>query len=680
LNYLSFLSPKPTLSDSEIASGLKWMTLEGIASMGFGSVTTSGFLAAYALLLGASNFQIGILASIPFIAQLLQIPVIALVEKIGNRKIIALMSWIPAQLLWIPMALIPFFFSAPSDAAIWALLGLMILRSVLNAITSCSWNSWVRDIVPQHTMGAFFARRLMLGSVVAMGFGFGAALFVDRWGDSRPMIEDQLIGYTIVLFIGAVTLGLFSPFSMALMPEPLMQKPGGVSRSLITALKIPIKDRNFVHILKFHFAWGLALNLATPFFAVYMLNRLGLPLSAVIGFSILAQATNVLFLRVWGPMVDRVGAKVILQLSASLYLLVVAGWIFTTLPERHFLTIPLLILLHMLAGVAAAGVNASSGVIAMRIAPPGDATAYLAVNSLAANLGAGIGPLLGGTFAVVFASNMLDFNIAWTASSGSTSFPAFSLAGFDFLFGIAFILGLLSLTLLGPLREEGEESREVVLESLLAPMRRMTQPMSTVPGLGIVGHFPYSALLRTPIPGLDVAFGVTAFQFAETARSARIAVGHGTETLSHVSEIISDAANRLWKPGSFRKENSRELAAQTARGLIHAHASLESPDLLVPGEAIEQTVAGLHRAGIGEHEELVLGAAEGAIRGAIETGADIRTAISGAIAGVANSSTARNGFTDRIFDDATDAMMGIVIQSDPAQQQEALDEIQNYQS
>jgi hypothetical protein len=61
------LSPKPTISDQDVASGLRWLTWEGMASMGFFSITTSGFLAAYALLLGCNNFQIGILAAIPFL-------------------------------------------------------------------------------------------------------------------------------------------------------------------------------------------------------------------------------------------------------------------------------------------------------------------------------------------------------------------------------------------------------------------------------------------------------------------------------------------------------------------------------------------------------------------------------------------------------------------------------------
>ncbi|NQW19706.1 MAG: MFS transporter [Chloroflexi bacterium] len=648
--------------------------------MGFGSITTSGFLAAYALILGASNFQIGLLASIPFITQPLQIPAILLIEKVGNRKFIALVTWLPAQLLWIPMAAIPLFFSLPSNTAIWLLLTLMIVRSFLNAVTSCSWNSWIRDLVPQNTMGSFFARRLMLGSVAAIVFGLAAALFVDWWGRGDSTLDEKAIGYTIALFAGAITLGLLSPFTIALMPEPLMQRPAGVGRSLISALKIPLRDKNYSHLLRFHFLWGVALNLATPFFAVYMLQRLGLPLSAVIGFSILAQVSNVLFLKVWGPMVDRLGAKVILQLSASLYMLVILGWVFTTMPEKYFLTIPLLLILHLLSGVAAAGVNISSGVVAMRLAPQGDATSYLAVNSLAANVGAGIGPLLGGIFATVFATNMLDFNISWTSASTSTNFPAFSLAGFDFLFGIAFVLGLFSLSILAALQEDGEVGREVVLESLIAPMRRMTQPMSTVPGLGIVGHFPYGAMLRAPIPGLDVAFGVTAYQLAETARTAKIAVGRGADAVNRVSERIGEAVRRLKKPISFRQEEIGELAVQTARGLAHAETEMEQCPEESPGEVVEQAVGGLQRAGLGQPEDLVASAAQGAVRGAIESGVEVEAAIINTMVGVANLSRSVGGFTDRVFEETSDAVMEIVMQAAPDQRQAALDELQNSRS
>ena len=108
-----------------------------------------------------------------------------------------------------------------------------------------------------------------------------------------------------------------------------------------------------------------------------MLTRLGLSLPAVISLTVLSQLTNILFLRTWGPLADRVGSKTVLSLSASLYLLVILGWIFTTLPERHSLTLPLLMTLHVFAGITSAGVTLAVGTIALKLAPEDKATPLL---------------------------------------------------------------------------------------------------------------------------------------------------------------------------------------------------------------------------------------------------------------------------------------------------------------
>ena len=261
---------KPTISDQEVTAGLRWLTREGIVSIGFSSITTSGFLAAFALALGANNLQIGILASLPILAQILQIPTILLVERLRKRKVIAVSSWSLAQLLWLPIALIPFYLEVPGAWAVAVLLGAMTVRGLLQAVTNGAWNSWVRDLVPQQILGSFFARRLMYANVTAMMFGLGAALFADYWV-RHASAGDAALGYTFPLLAGAVTLGLASPLFMSMMPEPLMQSSPGPKPSVLSILRPPFYDQNYRHLLLFLMLWGFALNLAIPFFAVYML-------------------------------------------------------------------------------------------------------------------------------------------------------------------------------------------------------------------------------------------------------------------------------------------------------------------------------------------------------------------------------------------------------------------------
>ena len=181
MNLKGLFRPKPTISAEEIDKGLRVLTWEGIVSMGFGNVAGGAILAAFALALGANNVQIGILAAIPFLAQPLQIAAVVLIDRWRRRKVIAVATWLPAQLPWVPIALIPVFIETPSAGAVSFLLGLMALRSILAAFTGCSWNSWVKDLVPQERLGRFFARRQAMANLTGMVFGLGAAFFVDFW-------------------------------------------------------------------------------------------------------------------------------------------------------------------------------------------------------------------------------------------------------------------------------------------------------------------------------------------------------------------------------------------------------------------------------------------------------------------------------------------------------------------
>ena len=614
--------PRPTISDSEVASGLRWLTLEGMASLGFFSITTSGFLAAFALALGANNFQIGILAALPFITQPLQIAAIPLVERVRKRKLIAVATWIPAQLLWIPIALIPIFLDIPGAAAVSMLLALLALRGVLAALSNCAWNSWIRDLIPQRILGSVIGRRLALASVAGMVFGLAAAFFADWW-QGHATAESQALAYTLPLLFGIFTLALASPLFMTLMPEPLMQPPADPRPSLARTITAPFRDKNYSKLLRFLFLWGLAINLATPFFAVYMLERIGLPLAAVIGFSILSQAFNVLFLRVWGRLIDQFGIKAVLSLCVSLYLLVILGWPFTTMPERYFMTIPLLVILHILAGIAAAGVTLSTGSVGMKLAPQGKTTAYLAGASLAINLGAGLGPLLGGRFADYFSVRQLSLTFSWASPGGSFEFPALNLTGFDFLFGITFILGMFTLTLLGGVREEGEERREVVLDALEAPLRGLSRPLSTVAGLGFLSQFPYGYLRRVPIPGVDVALGVTAYQIAEMSRVAALAAQGGRRTATRFGRALEDGLLGLWQLAGQVPQHGGEVALQAARGIIHAvdrTARMDVGDLA--RQAMLAVVRGLEKSEV-DAGDAIRGAGHGVVQGANEVNADV---------------------------------------------------------
>ncbi len=619
-----FLTPKPTISDKDLSSGLRWLALEGGTSMGFFSITTSGFLAAFALALGANNLQIGILAALPFAMQIVQIPSIWLVEKIRRRKAIAVLSWFPAQLLWIPMALIPLFMDVPGKGPITLLLVLMTMRGVLAAVCATAWNGWIRDLVPQNILGRFFSRRLILATVLGMVFSFGAAFFVDYWshisGDGNT-----LMGYVIVILFGAVFLGLASPVFMSLIAEPLMQPAPIPQPSLRKRLTMPLKDKNYSRLLMFLSLWGFASNLPVPFFAVYMLVWLQFPLAWVIGLSILSQSFNILFLRLWGRYTDRFGAKAVISFCVSIYLLVIFGWVFTTMPDRYVLTVPLLIVLHVFFGIATAGINIAVSTIGWKLAPRNETTTYLAGASLAVNVGAGIGPLVGGFLADFFVGRQLNLTFSWISPGTTVDIPAMSIIGYDFLFIIAVIYGLLTLSLLKAVNEEGEVTRDVILESLVYPARDTSRPASMVPQYNLISTSMLGYLKRIPIPGIDAVVGVTAYQIAETARAAANAALQGRKLTQRLTRSLERGLARILNNKPALNEHAVEITREATRGAMHVMDDKPVPlqNLVLP--VTSGVVEASSHAGADPLESL-LGASQGVIQGAAETGADLSEA------------------------------------------------------
>ena len=108
-----FLRPSPTLSERDVQRGQFMLRWEGVLSGALFSLGSGGFMAAYALALGANNLQVGILAALPFVFQVLQLPSILVIERFRTRKAIGLPAWIVAQLMWLPIGAVPFILETP---------------------------------------------------------------------------------------------------------------------------------------------------------------------------------------------------------------------------------------------------------------------------------------------------------------------------------------------------------------------------------------------------------------------------------------------------------------------------------------------------------------------------------------------------------------------------------------
>ena len=479
------LKPQDTLSEQEINAGLSNVIKDGIASQAMGILTGGAFLIAFAVKLGASNLTIGLLAAIGPLSQLLQLPSIFLVEKIRNRRAIAVVAATLSRLCWLLIAISPFIF--PAKIAIAVLLILLIAVSAFGAVSGCSWNSWMRDLIPQEILGSFFSKRMRIATGVGIVLSMAAAGFLDYW---KKLFAQQEIGGYSILFLVGFAAGMLGVYFLAKTPEKRMPTIEGKPK-LFKLLILPFRDENFRKLIAFLCSWNFAVNLAGPFFMVYMLKRLGLSMSFIIALSIVSQVFNFLFLKIWGRFTDRFSNKSVLAISGPLFIFSILAWTFTTTPEKHFLTIPLLIAIHIVMGLSSAGVSLASGNISLKLAPQGQATTFLATNTIVNSVAAGIAPILGGKFADFFSGRQLEWTLKYTSPTGDFSLLTLSLKQWDFFFALAFIIGLYSLHRLAMVKEIGEVEEKIVTRELFVEVRSQVRTLSSVEGLRQMISFPF---------------------------------------------------------------------------------------------------------------------------------------------------------------------------------------------
>ena len=133
---------------------LRLVLFDALASEAMGTLTTRVFLVGFAVALGADNFAIGVLAAVPFFAQLLQIPAVLLVERWRVRRDICVFSTALGRAFLVGAAAAPLIGGA---LGIKVLIASLAIYQGMAAIAGCAWNSWMRDLRPiQRTRTLFW--------------------------------------------------------------------------------------------------------------------------------------------------------------------------------------------------------------------------------------------------------------------------------------------------------------------------------------------------------------------------------------------------------------------------------------------------------------------------------------------------------------------------------------------
>ena len=379
------------LSINTTLSSLRFSIYEGVFANIFANLTGSVFLPAFALVLGANSLQIGILASAPFFANLSQLLGAYLVEKLNKRKTIAIRAAFIARMLWIPIIIMAFGHSEdPFNSILHSVIILVIGYHLIAAISSVSWLSWMSSIVPLEIRGRFFGLRNAILGAANIIFTLLGGRFLDWFAHNHPN-SPQLYAFEI-LFSLAVVCGFLSLIFLSRQHEPTNKRKSQVDfKGLYHS---PFRQTNFKKLIRFAVAWSLVVNMASPFFLVYMLQVLKFNYVTVATLVVSSAFADLVGMWVWGHVCDKLGHRPIMIIAAIIASLLPIVWFFT---GKNFGSIYILIpLLHFSGGFFWAGYNLCSVNLVFRIAPRERNAAFFAFWSAVNGVAAGCGALLGG--------------------------------------------------------------------------------------------------------------------------------------------------------------------------------------------------------------------------------------------------------------------------------------------
>jgi len=446
------LRPSSTLTEGEVKKGLQLVIADGLASEAMVTFTGGAFLAAIALHLGATNFQLGVLAALPTFSSVFQLFSIWLVKRFNNRRAIAVISNIFARFPLFLIGILPLLFSGGTSVQV--LIFTLFFHYFFGSVAGASWNSWMKDLVPENQLGTYFSRRSRLSQILNVTLSLLTAIVLDYIKAHHP--DKEIMAYAGMFLTGGI-LGMTGVYALAKTPEP---KSFLANENLFRLFHKPMKDRNFRKLLVFHSAWAFSLNLATPFFSVYMLKTIGLPLSYIIGLGILTQIASIGAIRIWGKYADKYSNKTIIQLCAPIYVTCIMAWSFAGMPADKSISLLILALIHVFTGISTAGVNIALNNIGIKLASKNEAIVYLTFKNMVVAACTTAAPLIGGLLADFFASHQFNWNIEWQGEHGTTLLHIIQLKGWSFFFMIGSILAALSLKLLNRVHEQGEVRKE----------------------------------------------------------------------------------------------------------------------------------------------------------------------------------------------------------------------------
>lgn len=382
-----------------LRSQLTWVTIAWVFGSAWLWAISGAAMTQFARALGTPDFAFGILAALPFVGTLFQIPASYWLERYGYRKPLFMVTASLGRLLWTVVALIPWFL--PGFQAYWwhVMLGLLLITWVSAQVSGPAWMAWMSDVIPRRVRGRYFAiRRFVsqpIGLAVTLAIGYALDL-VEAVKLERP---DLMLHVTAGILGVAGLLGALDILCFRKVLDPKPPKPNR-DINLFSLLGQPLRDANFRKYLAFNLTFTLGVGFMGQYVWLYTFDVCGWTNGQanllILGIPMIAQMVT---FKMWGRLMDRLGKKPVLLITGAFTVFGSVGWLM--IDRESFWLGYLFILFVTLTwpGMEMANFNFTLDMAGSKTSATSGhhraaGTAYVALNSVAVAIGGVVSGLL----------------------------------------------------------------------------------------------------------------------------------------------------------------------------------------------------------------------------------------------------------------------------------------------
>lgn len=324
---------------NKIRKSLIFSFLEGIfSSCALGFILD--YITPYALVLKASFRQIGLLTALPFFASsLTQLKAADITEKLKSRKrTISIFVFLNAIML-VPIMLIPYWFT---KHAVLFLIIFIALFTVFNALIGPTMLALIPEYIPYRMRGKYFGWRAQIMSIIIINCSLIAGFILH-------FFKNTILKGFLIIFSMALISRFISWYFLRHLYEPALRIRKEAYFSFLDFVK-GMKESNFGRFVLFVSGMQLCVNIASPFFSVFMINDLKFSYITYTIITSTVMAIQILVIGRWGRVADRVGNIRVLKFTAFLISSLPLWWLISHNPVYLFFA-------QVVSGFAWAGFN-----------------------------------------------------------------------------------------------------------------------------------------------------------------------------------------------------------------------------------------------------------------------------------------------------------------------------------